>query len=186
MFPWFWPIACWDVLSHPAAPSRKSGYWKCKDGCFLVDDEMVTFCLRLVDSVFALKGNLLILLQRYQRLTDWPSFEFWIWLLLITLFKSCMFVLRVTTAGIVSVAVYSRLGWDWNHHRPVKPHIRPEAAWCFCLLENTLLSLLLLVWGWAHSGQRSHASKWCFRGSHRVNDHGITTSLTETWQSAVM
>lgn len=23
-------------------------------------------------------------------------------------------------------------GWGWNHHRPVTPRIRLEAAWCFC------------------------------------------------------
>lgn len=45
-----------------------------------------------------------------------------------------------------------RLGWDWIHLRPVRPHISLEAARCFrqtngLLLEN---SLLLLDVCWAH------------------------------------
>lgn len=47
---------------------------------------------------FCTQRNLLILFQRHQRLTDWPSsFEIGFWLLLITfILASCLFVFRVT------------------------------------------------------------------------------------------
>lgn len=84
--------------------------------------------------VFALKGNLLILIPKTPK-TDWPSFEFWFWLLLITLFKSCLFVFRVTNAGIVIVIV---VDWDGTGTATdLKPHIGLEAVMCFCLKKKS-------------------------------------------------
>lgn len=77
--------------------NRFSGRRKCMDGCFL---KMISLCLRLEDSgglscFCTQRKSTDIIPPKTDWLTDWPSFEFWFWLLLITLFKSCLFMFRV-------------------------------------------------------------------------------------------
>lgn len=76
----------------------------------------------------------------------------------------------------------SRLGWDWNHHRPVKPHIMLEAVWCFGHKQRRSPQKCFAVFTPARfrSGSRSR-EKTCRRmmltWHHRVN--GVTMSWTK-------
>lgn len=116
--------------------------------------------------VFALKGNLLIYFQRHLRLTDWPSFEFCFWLLLITLFL-------ILFVHVQSYQCWHRhccvVDWDgtgtttdlWNLTLGLKQcgaSVKNKKSGV--LLKNILLSLLLLGLGRALNAWRSCATKW--------------------------
>ena len=113
---------------------------------------------------FALKGNLLILIPKTPTdwLTDLPlSSDFFFdsyWSLFVWILFS--FVFRVRRRRRCCVVDWD---WDWNHRRPVKkqtknqtPHIRFEAAWCFCRKKRksgvTPKELSLFAPGFIHRG----------------------------------
>lgn len=94
---------------------------------------MISLCLRLVDSAglrcFCTQRNLLILFQRHQRLTDWPSsFEIWFWLLLITFRFSVLCVLCSELPMLTASLLCSWLGFDWNHHDPLKTSRKAQGS----------------------------------------------------------
>lgn len=127
--------------------------------------------------VFALKGNLLILFQRHQK-TDWMTF-LWVQIIFFLSPTDHFCLNPVCSCSQSSMPALSlpcgRLGWDWNHHRPVKPHVFKARSSVVSLSQEVLFSpgilfffffssfslLLLLVLGWAHKARTPCAGKSC-------------------------
>lgn len=96
--------------------------------------KMISLCLRMVDSAglscFCTQRKSTDIFPKTPK-TDWLTF---LWVLILT--PTDHFVLNPVCSCsespmLASSLLCSRLGWDWNHHRPVKPHVRLEAVWCF-------------------------------------------------------
>lgn len=77
--------------------------------------------------------------------------------------------------------LHSRLGWDWNHHRPVKPHIRLEAVWCFCQKSGSPQEYFAAFTpAWFGFGlMEAMCKQMTLKGSHRINSHGVIMSWTK-------
>ncbi len=133
-FPWFLPNTCWDRLQHPATLNRISGHRECMDGCFSTVHENDL-------SLPQVGGQRWVELFLHSKEIYWyNSKDTWDWLTdlpLSSAFDSYWSLCLNPVCScpelpmLASSLLCSRLGWDWNHHRPVKPHIRLEAVWCF-------------------------------------------------------
>lgn len=118
---------------------RKSRQRKAMDGCFSTWKYFLSASGRwtaLGWVVFALKGNLLIIIPKTPE-TDWLNF---LWVLILisywSLFKkkSCLFKFRVTNAGDVPLCRDVDWDRDWNRLRPVEHCVRavPSGGGCVC------------------------------------------------------
>ena len=168
--------------TDPRALSRKSGYWKCINGYFSAVHKY--FLPQVGGQCFCTQRKSTDITPKTPK-TDWPSFEFSIWLLLITLFKSCVFVLRVTTTGMVSADVWSTgMGLE-----PPQTCETSYKAWSSVVLLSPREYVTVFTPAWFALGSfwtETTLKQVMLRGSHRASGCGTATSLTETWQSAMM